>query len=214
MSNHNQTQNQGSSASNHVNPRKLVIKPRGHRGHQSRGGPHHSNRSVPLTRPPPLHFPHPTTVLPGSFPQMIPQVHVPGNQNRSHRVYVDDDDVGFVIGGGGATIKRIKSQTGALVKYFPSGEDDNSGSGPSTGYFNIRGDERQIHLAKISIQELVIESKRRKIAQLTSHANSGGDFPSTSAQAFTPRSPTYAPSSPQIEINSPTYVPTHSPSSH
>ena len=97
---------------------------------------------------------------------MVPNYqHQARPQVRSHRVYVDDEDVGFVIGGGGSTVKRIKSQTGALIKHFKNDPEDTE---HDTGYFNLRGNDHQIHCAKISIQELVIESKRRRIDRCSS----------------------------------------------
>ena len=81
------------------------------------------------------------------------------------RLYVDDEDVGFVIGSGGATLKRIKRQSGSKVKYFKVDAEGNSGS-ELNGYFNIRGGQYEIHLAQIAIQELVIESKRRNLTDV------------------------------------------------
>lgn len=224
--------NQNTASSNQDGRnRRLVIKGRtggnASSRHPSSARTHSAHRPPPIamygapppqTHAPPM-LPHPSTIVAPGYsgvpPHFIPQVSAPvaADQLRSHRVYVDAADVGFVIGGGGATIKRIKTQTGALVKYFPP-DTEHQGDQPTTGYFNIRGTDRQIHTAKISIQELVIESKRRKIAELQNQLGSGGDngvvIQPPANYTYPPQSPTYAPQSPKYAPKSPTYSP-HTP---
>ena len=191
--------------------RRLVVKRK--QGQNTR--PHTS--SAPL--PHPSHFVNQSMVpmaghmpghqmpmgLPGHQVPMMPMVpnfqHQGRPQTRSHRVYVDDEDVGFVIGGGGSTVKRIKSQTGALIKHFKNDPED---SEHDTGYFNLRGNDHQIHCAKISIQELVIESKRRRIASLLQQVSGAvGGYGAPSSPTYAPRSPTYAPRSPDYRPTTP-----------
>lgn len=150
--------------------------------------------------------------IPGHQVPMMPMVpnfqHQARPQVRSHRVYVDDEDVGFVIGGGGSTVKRIKSQTGALIKHFKNDPED---SEHNSGYFNLRGNDHQIHCAKISIQELVIESKRRRIASLLQQVEGVGGGYGSNSPGYAPRSPDYAPRSPDYTPHSPQHRPTTPP---
>ena len=187
--------------------RRLVVNTR------SRSGPsRHPPAMIPghgMVPPGMLHTPHMYSVhLPENFQGPPPgqyqgpppgqrQGHRQSNRSHSHplnqRLYVDDEDVGFVIGRGGETVKRIKRQSGALIKHFAHEGDDPK---HDTGYFNLRGDQFQIHQAKIAIQELVIESKRREIEKLRS--GSGGNMVSSiqngdSSPQYSPQSPTYAP---------------------
>ena len=107
----------------------------------------------------------------------------------TRRLDVDDTDVGFVIGKGGATVKRIKAQSGAGIKHFKSSTDDRGER--VRGYFSIRGSEYQIHNAMLDIYELVVESKRRAVADLQSHRNEfAGVTPHHNE--FVPKSPEYS----------------------
>ena len=127
------------------------------------------------------------------------------------RVYVDNEDVGFVIGGGGSTIKRIKHQTGASIKFY----DDKAVDDSKPGYFNVRGSEYQIHQATIQIQELIIESQRRRLARLMggpvqTQANETPGYAPRSPGGYAPRSPDYAPHSPDYTPHSPIEPPGNS----
>ena len=118
-------QNQGASK------RRLVVKRKQGQNSTPHGHPQPNQFTVPRMGPvhhvpvaigmPGHHIPPHQIPMPHQVPMMpmVPNFQHPTRpQIRSHRVYVDDEDVGFVIGGGGSTVKRIKGQTGALIKHF------------------------------------------------------------------------------------------------
>lgn len=173
-------------------------------GAASHHGPttHHGHHGPPSHhRAPPSHHHGPP-----SHHHAPPSHHAPpphrGPVHPDRRVYVDNEDVGFVIGGGGSTIKRIKHQTGASIKFY----DDKAVDDSKPGYFNVRGSEYQIHMATIQIQELIIESQRRRLARVSSTPvpiPSGHDYTPRSPGGYTPQSPAYAPRSPDYTPHSP-----------
>ena len=211
-----QSQTQNKTPSQSGSTRRLVINgsPGGRKILPNRPTQTHKPRRAPSVEHQPPHVPHvlfsngtPSNLAGPGYPVQVNHcvrndcfgVNQPHSESvRSHRVYVDGCDVGFVIGSGGATIKRIKHQCRALIKYFPP-EQVHEGNGMTTGFFNIRGNERQIHTAKISILELVVESKRRSISQLSSSAgavpvHSTPQNTSMVNDSYKPKSPIYDPS--------------------
>ena len=142
------------------------------------------------------------------MPQMVPMMLAPtttagvggsgrgqGQGNRSYNraesitrtIPVPSDNTGFVIGGGGKTVKAIKGRTQTTIRHF----DADPAKNRPYPYFSVRGTPQGVCDAILEIHGLMLESQRRMGGGGGGGVGVGGGGPSS--PEYTPSSPTYVP---------------------
>ena len=117
-------------------------------------------------------------------------------ESITRTIPVPSDNTGFVIGGGGKTVKAIKGRTQTTIRHF----DADPAKNRPYPYFSVRGTPQGVCDAILEIHGLMLESQRRMGGGGgggggggVGGGGGGGGGGGVNSPEYTPSSPTYVP---------------------